>query len=265
MRSLDPSHETSKITSFIKSSFQKAGFTNAVIALSGGIDSSVSFILTLQALGVDHVYPILLPYGPLNTQGTLDAMNVVDQLNIPLGHVTRIDIRPTVDAIIGRDPGVDNIRKGNVMARVRMVYVYDQAKKRNALVVGTENKSEHYLGYFTRFGDEASDIEPIRNYYKTQIFELGKFLNVPASILSKKPTAGLWEGQTDEGELGFSYADADAVLARMFDEGLPKEKIIASGIDPATIDKVLSFVQKNKFKHDLPIVAPEDEKETTQG
>ena len=259
MKNIDPASESRKIITFMKASFQSAGFTDAVIAVSGGVDSSVSLVLTIRALGVEHVYPVLLPYGPLSTQGTLDAMNIVDTLNIPLGHVTRIDIRPVVDAVIGREAGTDNIRKGNVMARARMIFLFDQAKKRSALVVGTENRSEHLLGYFTRFGDEASDIEPIRNLYKTEVYELAKHLEVPQQILSRKPTAGLWEGQTDEGEFGFNYNDADEILYRHFDRNEAKETIKSAGFASDTIDKVLAFAQKNSFKHNLPIVAPHDE------
>lgn len=256
---IDVAKQSEKIQTFIKKTFSQAGFSNAVIALSGGVDSSTSFAVTVAALGPDNVYPVLLPYGLLSTEGTLDAMNIITAKNIPIGHITRIDIRSIVDAIVYKEPGIDNIRKGNIMARIRMTLIYDQAKRRNALVVGTENKSEHLLGYYTRFGDEASDIEPIRYLYKTQVYALAKHLGVPEQILIKKPTAGLWEGQSDEDELGFSYKDADEILYRYFELGKPKEEILKSGIAADTIEKVLAFVAKNDFKHHLPLVIPDNE------
>lgn len=255
---IDAKSATEKLIGFLKDVFREQGLSCAVIGLSGGVDSSTSFVLTVRALSEDNVYPVLMPYGALSTQGVLDAMNLITELKIPIGHITRIDIRPIVDATIGKELSVDNIRKGNIMARARMIVLFDQAKKRNALVVGTENKSEHYLGYFTRFGDEASDIEPLRNLYKTQVYELAKYLGIPEQILTKKPTAGLWEGQTDEGEFGFAYKDADEILYRLFDEKKSKEEVIKEGFDPQTVENVVGFVSKNEFKHYLPLV-PKDE------
>jgi len=245
--------ESDQIVSFLKETFQKAGFSQAVIAVSGGVDSAVSLALAVNALGGDNVYPILLPYGILNTQGVLDAMEVINQLHIPLAHVVRIDIKPAVDTVIGKEVlGMDNVRKGNVMARARMIYLFDQAKKRQALVVGTENKSEKLLGYFTRFGDEASDVEPIAHLYKTQVVELATHLLIPQSILMKPPSAGLWPEQTDEGEFGFSYKDADQILAFLYDEKKSVEEIVRSGFDKALIEKILMRVSKNSFKHTTP-------------
>jgi len=136
-------------------------------------------------------------------------------------------------------------------ARVRMVVLYDQAKLENALVVGTENYSEQMLGYFTRFGDEASDIEPIRHLYKTQVYELAKHLGVPQEIVVKEPSADLWRGQTDEGELGFSYAQADPILA-MFAQGKSSEDMIKAGCDKKLVEAVLNQVRANNFKHKVP-------------
>ncbi|MBI3560071.1 NAD(+) synthase, partial [Candidatus Gottesmanbacteria bacterium] len=140
------------------------------------------------------------------------------------------------------------------MARVRMILLFDQAKKRNALVVGTENKTEHLLGYFTRFGDEASDIEPLRNLYKSQVYELARQLNLPENIVSKAPTAGLWEGQTDEGEFGFTYKEADEILAIIVDEKKSIDEVVRKGYDQATVEKVVKRMKENNFKHHLPIV-----------
>lgn len=254
MKSIDPTQITNDLIAFIKTSFQHAGFSDAVIGLSGGLDSSVSCILAVRALGADHVYPILLPYGSLSTQETLGAMSVIEMLKISPTHVVRVDIKPILDPLTGKEFGMDSIRKGNLMARARMMILFDHAKKRNALVVGTENKSEFLLGYFTRFGDEASDIEPLRNLYKTQVYELAKYLGVPEAILAKKPTAGLWEGQTDEGELGFTYKDADEILSLSFDEKKSADDIVAAGFSKDVVDKVLARVRANDFKHHLPML-----------
>ena len=252
MTPIDSKTVSEQLTDFLKTSFQKAGFSNAVLALSGGLDSTTSCILAVRALGADHVYPLLLPYGSLSTQETLDAMSVIEMLKISPTHVARVDIKTVLDPLIAKEFGMDNIRKGNLMARARMMILFDHAKKHNALVVGTENKSEHLLGYFTRFGDEASDIEPLRNLYKTQVYDLAKHLGVPQAILTKKPTAGLWEGQTDEGELGFTYKDADEILFLSFDEKKSVDEIVAAGFSKDIVDRVLSRVRANDFKHHLP-------------
>jgi NAD+ synthase len=256
MSPIDPKTVSEQLVDFLKKSFAAAGFSNAVIALSGGVDSATSCILATRALGADHVYPVLLPYGSLSTQETLDAMKVIELLKISPMHVVRVDIKPVLDPIIVQD----NIRRGNLMARARMMVLFDQAKKRSALVVGTENKSEHLLGYFTRFGDEASDIEPLRNLYKMQVYDLAKYLGVPQAILTKKPTAGLWEGQTDEGEFGFTYKDADEILSLSFDEKKSADEIVAAGFSREVVDKVLARVRANDFKHHLPKV-PLDKEE----
>ncbi len=245
---------TNKLTAFLKKAFAKAGFTKAVVALSGGVDSATSCTLVVRALGRENVYPILLPYGQLNHQGVVDARAVIEKLEIPEANVSEIDIKPLIDPMLALDPAIDNIRKGNTMARMRMIVLFDQAKKRNALVVGTENRSEHLLGYFTRFGDEASDIEPLRNLYKTQVYQLATYLGLPQQILTKKPTAGLWEGQTDEGEFGFTYKEADQILAMLFDEKKSVEEVVAQGFSRETVKKVQARVAANSFKHNLPLI-----------
>lgn len=254
MRSINPKETSQSLIKFIRQTFKSSNFPFAVIALSGGIDSSVSCALTAQALGRENVFPILLPYGKLNLQGVNDALEMIDSLGIPRKNVAQIDIQKTVDTIISIDKKMDFIRKGNITARVRMAFIFDQAKKRRALVVGTENKTEHLLGYYTRFGDEASDIEPLRNLYKTHIYNLARFLGLPKSVLTKKPSAGLWENQTDEDEFGFTYKDADEILYNYFDRKLSIDQICNMGLRKKVVVKVIQFANKNSFKHDLPFI-----------
>jgi len=256
MLEIDPIKTTAALVNFLGQAFKQAGFSRAVIGLSGGLDSGVACTLTVRALGAESVYPILLPHGALNSAEVLDAMSVVEWLQIPLSRVTRIDIQPTVNELIRglKDPGIDNVRRGNLMARVRMSILFDQAKKRQALVVGTENKSEHLLGYFTRFGDAASDLEPLAGLYKTQVRELGKHLGLPEKILTKIPSAGLWQGQTDEGELGFRYAEADQILFLLFEQKKSPEEVVTAGFSREVVDKVKAQADKNAFKHHLPII-----------
>ncbi|MBI4065079.1 NAD+ synthase [Candidatus Gottesmanbacteria bacterium] len=254
MMSIDSKKVSQKLIEFIKAACKKAGFSRAVIALSGGVDSSTSLALSVQALGKDNVFPLLLPYGDLNPQGVVDANLLIDKYDLAKSHVFSINIKSFVDPMLALDAPMDNVRQGNIMARTRMILLFDEAKKQNALVIGTENKTEHLLGYFTRFGDSASDIEPLRNLYKTQVYELAKHLGIPEQILNKKPTAGLWEGQTDEGEFGFTYKDADEILLQLFDEKKIVEDIVASGFDRSLVEKVQSWVSKNSFKHNLPIL-----------
>lgn len=250
---IDYQHKIKDITNWISETVQSAGINKVVVAVSGGVDSAVSTALAVRALGKENVSVLMLPYGELNRVGVEHAQKLLDTLLIPLENRTEINIQSSVEEILKSIQGnASDVRKGNIMARVRMTYLFDSAKKQGALVIGTENKSEHLLGYYTRFGDEASDIEPIRSLYKTQVWEIAKLLNVPQEIIAKAPTAGLWETQTDEGEFGFSYIEADKILYLHFDKGMSKEEIINSGIDSKTVEKVLDFVAKNNFKHNLP-------------
>ncbi|MGH7246016.1 MAG: NAD+ synthase [Candidatus Levyibacteriota bacterium] len=252
MSNIDYQKEIEKISSWILQEVRSAGFEKVVIGVSGGVDSAASLSLAVKALRKDMIFPILMPYGNTQAEGFSHAKEIIQLLEIPQEHVFVFDIKKIVDVIIEDLGDVDKVRKGNVMARVRMLYLFDRAKKENALVVGTENKSEKYLGYFTRFGDEASDIEPIQHLYKTQIWEMAKVLQVPEDIISKAPTAGLWEGQTDEEEFGFSYVDADKILYYFFDEKLSEDAILAKGLDGEVVGKVLKRVKENNFKQNLP-------------
>lgn len=256
MKNINCQKKAEEIQQWIKKAVTDTGFDRVLVAVSGGVDSAVTLTLAVRILGKEHVYAVLLPNGKMSTRATLDGKLVVQSVGLPRQHIFQRDISKAVTKIIKQAGGeeISDIRKGNIMARVRMIFLYDLAKTLNALVVGTENKSEYYLGYFTRFGDEASDIEPIRGLYKTQVWEMAKYLGVPEKIITKPPTAGLWEGQTDEKEFGFSYMDADQILYHYFDEGLPEEGIVALGLKKELVKKVLQRVASQNFKHHLPQV-----------
>lgn len=243
--------DVNKIVSFLDATFSRTGMKKAVIAVSGGIDSALSLTLLVKAIGADNVYPLLLPYG---SQDMADAKVVCEWNQIKKTNIVEHNIKEAVDLTASQlqVPDADHLRKGNLMARTRMIFVFDAAKTRNALVVGTENKSEHYLGYFTRYGDEASDIEPICELYKTQVRQMAKELRIPEPILTKSPSAGLWESQTDEGEMGFTYEDADKVLVELIDKQTPPEEISIPGVSSQTIKSVISRVKSQAFKREVP-------------
>jgi len=250
---LSPEQEVARIVEFFRSTFHHQHKKQAVIAVSGGLDSSLALALLVQAFPREQLTVLHLPY---EHQSTEDSRLACGFLGIPDEQQRLINIAPIVDkaAILTFLTEKDTVRLGNFMARARMMIVYDTAKEKEALVCGTENKSEHYLGYFTRFGDAASDIEPIAHLYKTQVKQLAEYLCFPDQLLKKVPSAGLWSGQTDESELGFTYNIADQVLEQFVDEHIKPEDIKIDGIKGATIRAVIDQVRKNRFKFNVPYV-----------
>lgn len=229
-----------KIINFLRTIYKEK---NAVIAVSGGVDSATSLTLLTRAIEPERITALLLPYG---SQSTEDSRLVCEFNNIK--NVVEINIKSMVDKVSQTLNCNDPVRKGNIMARIRMITIYDFAKKQHALVCGTENKSEKYLAYFTRFGDEASDVEPIQHLYKKQVKALAKKLNIPEKIISKVPSAGLWENQTDEEEFGFTYEEADTVMESYID-GNPKN---IDKVSKEIYDKVVKRIEDNRFKHEAP-------------
>lgn len=243
----NPEKSIQELVSFLYKTYKDQGIKTGVIGVSGGIDSALSLTLLKKAIGADNVHALLLPY---KTQSISDGMAICKWNSIPEDQIHVINIEKMVDqCAYVLEVGKDDARLGNIMARVRMVTLYDWAKKLGALVCGTENKSEHHLGYFTRYGDEASDIEPIRSLYKTQVRQLAKLLSIPQSILEKDPSAELWENQTDEGEFGFTYEEADKVIEAYIQNREVKE---VEDVSVEVVDKVLHRIKSQQFKHEVP-------------
>ena len=251
---IDPAKIEGQIILFLQKTREKTGFKYLVIGVSGGVDSAVSLFLAVKAYGADFIHPVLLPFADLYSESFKNAESVVQKTGIKEENVIKIDINNTVESIANSEGGMDKLRKGNIMVRIRMVYLYDLSKKYRALVLGTENRTEYLLGYFTRFGDEASDIEPLQHLYKTEVGQLVEYLDIPRTIIEQKPTAGLWEGQTDEGELGFSYSEADCILYLYVDLKKTKKEILKSGFKQKTVERVLARLSENSFKHRLPYI-----------
>lgn len=245
---IDTKEEVLKIGTFIKDILLKQNKKNVVIGVSSGIDSVTALYLLKDSVLPENIYVVYLPYFDNSSQ---DLNKVIDGINLPPENIKVISIKPIVDSITEiLNISDDKVRRGNIMARVRMIALFDFAKKIDGLVCGTENKSEHLLGYFTRFGDEASDFEPLQHLYKTQVYEIAEYLKVPRSVINKQPSANLWENQTDEKEFGFSYKEADSVLYLYFDKKMKIEEIEKQGFK--TAKKIIDFANRNAYKHKVP-------------
>jgi NAD+ synthase len=240
------------LSSFIREETRKIGIQRILIGVSGGIDSALSAFLAVNSLGTENVIGYLLPYRSSSESSITDGLMVCDALGI---EHNIIDITPMVDSYFELYPDADNLRRGNKMARERMSVLYDQSALRNALVIGTSNKSELLLGYSTLFGDMASALNPLGDLYKTQVFELSRYLGVPESIVSKLPSADLWAGQTDEQELGFSYFDVDEILYLLVDKRFRAKEIIDLGYDEKFVTRVYEMIKNSQFKRTIPIIA----------
>lgn len=249
---MDPKFVSRMLTGFIKNRVREAGMQKVVVGLSGGIDSATSIYLAAKALGNENVHAILMPYKTSSPQSEGDAMLVIEDLKLPY---LKVEITAMVDAYFAMFPDLNRRRKGNVMARQRMIVLFDSSAVLNALVLGTGNKTEALLGYTTLWGDMACAFNPIGDLYKTQVRQLARYLGVPQRIIDKPPTADLWQGQTDEGELGFTYAEVDKLLYYMVDEAYSFDELEALGFKSDFIRTVQERVKRNKFKRTMPPVA----------
>jgi NAD+ synthase len=240
------------LVNFIRSEITRAGFSRAVIGLSGGVDSALSCYLAAEALGADNVLAVRMPYKTSSSESLEHAQLVIDLLGVK---TLTIPIGEMADALIERFPEMNAVRRGNIMARCRMIVLYDQSETFRGLVVGTGNKTEILLGYTTLYGDSANALNPIGDLYKTQLRQLSRAIGVPAVIIDKPPTADLWKGQTDEGELGFTYADVDQLLYLLVDQRYSPEDCVSAGFSESFVKKVVERVRRNHFKRVLPPIA----------
>jgi NAD+ synthase len=245
---INPEEEALKIISFLRQTFLTQKIEKAVIGVSGGIDSAVSLALLSQALPPVSIQVLHLPYYENSID---DIEKLLEHVKIPKSKLEVFSIKSMADKLIDelKIPEKDLVRRGNIMARSRMITLFDNARKNNAMVVGTENRSEHFLGYFTRFGDAASDIEPIVHLYKTQVYELAKYLKLPQAIVDKVPSANLWKEQTDEGQFGFTYEQADPVLFLYFDK---KNSAFSIERMYPGAKKIIDFAESNSYKLKVP-------------
>lgn len=240
------------LVDFIRNETRKFGFNRVALGLSGGIDSALSATLAAEALGPENVLALILPYKTSSAQSEADARLLIKQLGLPHD---KIDITPMAEPLFERYPDMGNLRRGNVLARLRMICIFDRSSAEKALVLGTSNKTEYLLGYTTWYGDSAASIQPIGDLYKTQVRALAASVGVPTPIVEKKPSADLWPGQTDESEMGLSYDLVDQVLYLLVDERLDAEKVVALGFERSLVERVMNTMRDMQYKRMLPIIA----------
>jgi len=252
---IDAARAVEVITGFIGSQMAQTGFSRLVVGLSGGVDSATTAFLAVRAAGADNVIGVRMPYRTSSPDSEADALAVVEALGC---RTERVDVSPMVEpmlALIEGDEDATRVRRGNVMARQRMIVLYDRSAAFDALVIGTSNKTEALLGYGTLWGDMAAAIQPIGDLYKSQLREVADCLGVPQRILAKPPSADLWPGQTDERELGASYDDLDRILYALVDRRWSQDRCVRAGLDADLVSRVAATVARMEFKRQVPPVA----------
>ncbi|MEI7748397.1 MAG: NAD+ synthase [Chlorobiaceae bacterium] len=240
------------LKAFLFNEIRKFGFNSIVLGLSGGIDSAVVCELAVRALGPDNVLALMMPYSSSSPESIEHAELMIRKLGI---RSEEIAISGVVDSFFSLIPKDQLLRRGNIMARTRMVFLYDVSARDGRLVAGTSNKTELLLGYGTMFGDMASAVNPIGDLYKTQIRGLARHLCIPEPIIVKSPSADLWEGQSDEADLGFSYEAVDLLLYMMLEKRMDKQAILAEGVAESFYDRVRQMVVRNQYKRMMPVIA----------
>jgi NAD+ synthase len=240
------------LTGFIWSEITRAGFARAVVNLSGGLDSALSCALAAAALGPENVLALRLPYRTSSPDSLEHAQMVIEQFKV---RSETFEITDMVDALISRDPEMSKTRKGNIMARARMIVLYDQTEVFKGLPVGTSNKTEILLGYTTLWGDSVAAINPIGDLYKTQARQLARAIGIPSVIIDKAPSADLWKGQTDEGELGFTYEEVDKLLYLLVDQRYSPKECVQAGFQESFVERVATRIRRAQFKRMLPPIA----------
>jgi NAD+ synthase len=253
---IDPARAIEVIVGFIREQMAQAGFERLVIGLSGGVDSGTVAFLAARAVGAQSLLAVRMPYRTSSEASETDAMRVVGARGC---RTERVDITPMVEPMLtliaDDDPPALNVRRGNVMARQRMIVLYDRSAAEDALVIGTSNKTEALLGYGTLHGDMAAALAPIGDLYKTQLRAVARELGVPEEVVAKPPSADLWPGQTDEGELGRSYEALDRALYALVDRRWSVDRCVAAGLPRELVEWVELRVARMEFKRQLPPVA----------
>ena len=252
---IEPAQAVEVVVGFIRSELAQTGFERIVLGLSGGVDSATVAFLCARAVDADNLLAVRMPYRTSSDASETDALRVVDALGC---RTERVEITPMVDpmlALIEADGAAANVRRGNVMARQRMIVLYDRSASFDALVAGTSNKTEALLGYGTLHGDMAAAFAPIGDLYKTQLRAIATELGVPREILDKPPSADLWPGQTDEGELGRSYDSLDRTLFALIDRRWTVDRCVSAGLDRDLVEWVARRVAQMEFKRQQPPVA----------
>lgn len=248
---IDTEIVTKILTGFIKDCFDKTKSKKAVIGLSGGLDSSIVASLAVRGLGAQNVLGVILPYKLSAKESKADAEAVAHLFGIK---IEVIEVTPMVDAFLDYFPDISSERIANVIARQRMIVLYDISAREKGLVLGTSNKSELMLGYGTIFGDLASAVNPVGDLYKTQMRQLAEYLEIPDTIRSKSPTADLIEGQTDESDFGFTYDEADRLLYLWVDKRCSESELEGFGFEIDFIKDVIKRVRRNHFKRVPPLI-----------
>lgn len=250
MRQIDISKEIENIVIFIRDILAKSGHKKLIVGLSGGIDSALTAALCAKAVGTDNVIAFMMPYKNSHPDSLYHATLVAEELDIAY---RIIPITGMVDSYFDEfENDADRLRRGNFMARIRMCILYDLSNRYSALVAGTGNKSELYVGYCTQYGDSACAFEPIGHLYKTEVREMAKSLKIPREVIQKKPTADLWDNQTDEDELGMQYSRMDLILYDMLDNGMTDDQLVSQGYAKEEITKLKKLIAKSEFKRNLP-------------
>ncbi|HET9417216.1 MAG TPA: NAD+ synthase [Candidatus Limnocylindria bacterium] len=253
---IDPALAVEIIIGFIRRQMEQAGFSRLVIGLSGGVDSATVAFLAARAVGNDNLLAVRMPFRTSSEASETDAMRVVDALGC---RTELVDMTPMVEPMLAliedSDPAALNVRRGNVMARQRMIVLYDRSAADDALVIGTSNKTEGLLGYGTLHGDMAAALAPIGDLYKTQLRAVARELGVPEEVVQKPPSADLWPGQTDEGELGRSYDMLDRTLYALVDRRWTVDRCVRAGLPRDLVEWVERRVARMEFKRQLPPVA----------
>ena len=257
---IEPAQATEVMIGFVRSQMDQAGFGRIVVGLSGGVDSATVAFLCARAVGPDNLLAVRMPYRTSSEASETDALRVVEALGC---RTERVDITPMVEPMLELIDEPDapiesdrlNVRRGNVMARQRMIVLYDRSAAWDALVAGTSNKTEALLGYGTLHGDMAAAFAPIGDLYKTQLRGVARHLGVPEEVVAKQPSADLWPGQTDEGELGRSYDALDRALFALVDRRWSVDRCVREGLPRDLVEWVVRRVAQTEFKRQLPPVA----------